>query len=215
LTNIPFPPTLSSGLGLQLANELQYGVQVKTICATCSTIETSFKDLTNADYKRYCGKDVYGYDSQQSGIVMIPLVEEVEGDNSVNLVELSGTLSTFIYSRATESNKFVVPSQEWPTTADGHMSAAHFNSLLATSIGGKKVSIAPDFMVCGLSESEKGYLIHDSYVTNMLPLWKKVSSDLRRNTNCKTFVGDAAFLEEDSEGGKFIAHAEYHCFCEI
>jgi hypothetical protein len=196
-------PDLAQTLNGTFFNLLKYGVQVKTVCASCSTIKTTSQDLKNVDYERYCGKNVYGYDEQQSGLVMIPLVVD-ENDESDKLVELHGTLAAFIHTRSTKINTYDVPSQLWtPDDEDGYQSVDIILCFLATAASGK-VSFAPDLMGYGLSESLKSYLVRDSYVTSMLPLWKKVSSDLSAMTDCKTALGDAAFLQGYSEGGKLI-----------
>jgi hypothetical protein len=202
------PLTLTNLLS-QFRDELQYGVQVKTVCASCSTIKTSLKDSKNANYRKYCGKGAYGYNDQQSGLVMVPLV--VDEDDSTNLVELGGTLAAYIFSRATKTNQYKVPSQLWPYDDDDHDSLELLLCFLATATSGK-VSIAPDFMGYGLSDSQKGYMLRNTYVTSMLPLWKKVGSDISSDTDCKTVVADVAFIGGYSEGGKSVAYNECYCF---
>jgi hypothetical protein len=207
VAKLPF--TIPTELSSKFPDELQYGVQVKTVCAACSTIKISLKDSNNADYQKYCGEGAYGYDNQQSGLVMVPLV--VDEDDSTNLVELGGTLAAYIFNRSTKTNRYDVPSQKWSTTDDDHNSIEMLLCFLATATSGK-VSIAPDFMGYGLSDSQKGYMLRDSYVTNILPLWKKAGSDISSNTDCKTVVADVAFIGGYSEGGKSIAYNECHCF---
>jgi hypothetical protein len=187
---------------------LQYGVQVKTVCASCKSTKKNLskKEKSNADYKKYCGKKVYGYKSKQSGLVMIPLVVAgQDGDNDNSLVELSGTLAAFIHTRGTVISRFDVPSQSWSTEEDGHQDVELLMCFLATATRGR-VSIAPDFMGYGYDfKSARGYLVRDSYITSMLPLWMKVKSDLSIATDCQTALGGAAFVRGYSEGGELIS----------
>jgi hypothetical protein len=186
------------------APRLKYGVQVKTVCASCSSVEAiSEKESNNAEYKRYCDKDVYGYDIQQSGLVAIPLVVDENDSSGNSLVDFGGALPGFIYSRYTTISRYAVPSLLWPTNGDDHQSIEILFCLLATATGGT-VSFAPDFMGYGLSDdSARGYIVRNSYSTTMLPLWMKVKHDLSITTNSKTTLADAAFLQGYSEGGKF------------
>jgi len=181
---------------------LTYGVRVKTVCASCNEVYIQSRSLygytprSNAEYDKYCGDDVYGYDNTQSGLVMVPLVEDENG----NLVEKQGTLPAFIHSRTTKVNRYDVPSQMWSTTSDGHRSVEMLTCFLATATKGT-VSFAPDFMGYGLSDASKSYLIRNSYVTSFLPLWIKVAGELTEDTDCKTALADAAFIQGYSEGG--------------
>jgi hypothetical protein len=189
-------------------NIMIYGMQVKTVCAKCISSRSEVTrnySLTaqskNAYFETYCGKDSYGYDAQQSGLVMIPLVV----DDDDKLVFKDGTLTAFIHNRILQVNQLTAASQMWSTTEEGHIHNDMLKLFLATSIGGT-VSFSPDYMGYGLSgtSESRNMLIRNSYVTNFLPLFVKVSADLSEETDCKTALADAAFVQGYSEGGMSV-----------
>ena len=195
-------PTSAAFVNSVFANILQYGVQIKVVCDKCTSVNLVVNKQfgsslqSNNNYDSYCGEDAYGYDMEHSGVVMTPLVEDDNGD----VVLLNGTLSAFIHTRPTKINRYDIPSQMWSTSGD-HVSVEMFVCFLATATKGT-VSFAPDFMGYGFSQAYRGFLLHDAYVSSFLPLWVSVSEDLRKESNCKTALGDAAFIEGYSEGGK-------------
>lgn len=180
-------------LGNAITSAVQYGVQVKVVCGSCESINADDKP-SNEAFERFCGSEAYGHDHVQSGLVMIPMVED---KSSGDLIPLKGTLKGFIHARTTKIARYDVPSQLW----DSDFSIEILLSLVATARGGA-VSFAPDFMGYGYSESVKSYLVSDSYVTSTLPLWMKVGAELGEETSKATMLGDAVFLEGYSEGGK-------------
>ena len=116
----------------------------------------------------------------------------------------------YIHTHVTKINQYDVPSQMWSLSSDGHWSNEMFICFLATATKGT-ISFAPDYMGYGLSHDNededendvgKSYLIRHSYVTSFLPLWVKVSYDLKMETDCSTALGDAAVVQGYSEGGK-------------
>ncbi len=183
-----------------VGNQLKYGVQVKTICAKCSDVNiqdltSSYPNLSQEHWDKYCGSDVYGYDYDHSGLVMIPLTEDGTGQ----LVVPDGTLPGYVHSRQTSESRWDIPSQMWAT--DGNHD--NYNLLLpflATATKGT-VSFAPDTMGYGHSEAFMGYTIRNAYLTSFLPLWVTIGNELSEGSNCKTVLGDAAFLTGYSEGG--------------
>ena len=187
-------------MDLMFSNIIEYGVQVKTVCAACNSVNGFDKPLSNPDFRRYCGREAYGYDKIQSGLVMIPMVvdKNSENDSDGGLIALKGTLPGFIHARATKISRFDVPSQLY----NSQFSIEILVSFLATVTGGA-VSFAPDFMGFGYSESVKSYLIRDAYVTSTLPLWMKVSADLSLETSSKSMLADAVVVEGYSEGGTY------------
>mmetsp|Transcript_16664 Transcript_16664/g.24947 ORF Transcript_16664/g.24947 Transcript_16664/m.24947 type:complete len:238 (-) Transcript_16664:500-1213(-) len=63
------------------------------------------------------------------------------------------------------------------------------------------VSISPDYMGYGSSDSFRNYLIRDTYVTASMPLWLKAAVFLKEETESNTALADAAFYLGYSEGG--------------
>lgn len=193
-------PEFGLVMNLMFSNIIEYGVQVKTVCAACNTAVIGFdKPLQNPEFRRYCGSEAYGYDKIQSGLVMIPMVVDKSGDGSEgDLIPLKGTLPGFIHARSTKINRFDIPSQLYSS----QFSIEVLVSFLATATRGA-VSFAPDFMGFGYSESVKSYLIRDAYVTSTLPLWMKVSVDLSLETSSRSMLADAVAVEGYSEGGTY------------
>lgn len=184
-----------------IGNKLKYGVQVKTICAKCSDINiedlsSSYPNLSQEHWDKYCGSDVYGYDYDHSGLVMIPLTD----DGSGQLVIPDGrTLPGYVHSRHTSESRWDIPSQMWATDGN-HYSSDMFLMFVATATKGT-VSFAPDTMGYGHSEAFMAYMIRNSYLTSFLPLWVTIGNELSEASSCKTVLGDAAFLSGYSEGG--------------
>ncbi len=178
---------------------IEYGVQVKVVCGSCKTISEELKPSNNEYFEKYCGSKLYGYDDLQSGLVMIPLVEDKSRGNGAELIPLQGTLKGFIHTRATKINRYDIPSQMW----DYPFSIEILIAFIATSLSGA-ISLAPDFMGYGHSESVRSYLVRDAYLTATIPLWMKVGEDLNKETSQRTMLADAVAVEGYSEGGKLI-----------
>ena len=71
---------------------------------------------------------------------------------------------------------------------------------LATMANGF-VSISPDYMGYGSSDSFRSYLIRDTYVTASMPLWLKAAAFLKEETESNTALANATFYLGYSEGG--------------
>ena len=187
---------------LNVDQNLQYGIRAKTVCASCQSILHLFDD-TNIDideFEKYCGEGVYGYDIEHSGLVLIPLVLDENGD----VVEKPGSHMGFVHNRGTTFDRFSVASSLRPWFGSGKFGNDKrnvFMGFLATASAGT-VSILPDYMGYGGSQAWRAYMVRNAYVTATLPLWLKVSSDLKKETDCKAALANAAFLGGYSEGGK-------------
>lgn len=187
---------------LNVPQNLRYGVRAKTVCASCQSMLQSLDDsnIDKDEFEKYCGKEVYGHDIEHSGLVLIPLVLDDNG----TVVEKPGTHMGFVHNRGTTFNRFSVPSSLRPWFGNGKFANDKRNvfiGFLATASAGT-VSILPDYMGYGGSHAWRAYMIRNAYVTATLPLWMKVSYDLKKETNCKSALANAAFLAGYSEGGK-------------
>jgi len=181
-----------------IVTKIKYGILMKTVCASCDSAVAAASDpileddSNYEDFNRYCGDGVYGKDIEHSGLVLLPLEEDSNGD----WVQLSGTLPSLIYSRPSRTNKYNIPSQNF----NGAVGEDTILGIVATSTRGV-MTLGPDFNGYGLSSAFRSYLIRDQYVTSALPLWMKVRTDLSQSTNCSTALADAAFFVGYSEGG--------------
>lgn len=161
-----------------------FGVQVRKVCASCADFA-----IDNADYQRYCGKDVYGYNTTFSGLVLFPL------DTNGNFPE--GTLVGSLINHPSTVVK--IPTATYNgTTSDAQVLAV---GLLPASLGIPVV--LPDFFGYGVSNSKisKGYLIRQSYETSIVPLWYMTAQIMQNETNCRTALADELHIGGYSEGG--------------
>ena len=191
---------------------IQYGVQVKTVCASCVSVQDDFNRMytphlsseARQSYESFCGEGVYGHNETYSGLAMIPLVVEDETDV---LKPLSGPMMAYIIAKISGgTNKFNIPSQWWGGRAPPTLTSANLDllmSLLATSTKGT-ISIQPDYMGFGFNENNsfRGFMLRKSYLTSFIPLWMKIRSSMQLGTNCESRLADTAFVQGYSEGGK-------------
>jgi pimeloyl-ACP methyl ester carboxylesterase len=177
-------------------SQSNFGVQVRKVCASCADFA-----IDNADYLRYCGEDVYGYNSTFSGLVLFPLDE--------NGTLPAGTLvGSLINHPSTVVN---VPTATYNgTTSDAQLLVF---GLIPASWGIPVV--LPDFFGYGVSNSKisKGFIIRQSYETSIVPLWYKTAQILQNETNCRTALADELHIGGYSEGGyatMVVAQALYN-----
>eukprot|EP00536_Pseudo-nitzschia_multiseries_P000478 jgi/Psemu1/317328/estExt_fgenesh1_pm.C_60016 len=171
-------------------NQINYGVVVKKMCASCKEVLSAEPEFltryNNAAFEQYCGEDVYGFDTQHSGLVTYPLEE----GSTIR----SGALPGYVYSRSSKVAINDIPSEFGKNNVDVALG-------VLASVAQGLPSISPDFMGYGSSDVVRGYLIKDSYVTSTLPLWLKLKLHLREETNCNTDLDSFAFYTGYSEGG--------------
>lgn len=158
---------------------IHHGVQIRKICAVCTDFEAVMGGT--------CG---YGGDVAHSGLIIIPLKD----DNSTRIAE--GTHKAIIYNHGTQA--VTQPS----TGFDGINSTSDIilNAVIASFT--RAVCIMPDYMAQGESFGKvfPGYLIRNSYVTSVVPLYLQATKLLEDETECSA-VADAVFIAGFSEGG--------------
>eukprot|EP00978_Attheya_sp_CCMP212_P043543 scaffold286198_cov55-Attheya_sp.AAC.2 len=196
---------LASTIMTLFADKKNFGVQVVKMCASCQEVQslpgTDLSILDNCanfeEFKRYCGKDTYGHDIRHSGLVIYPLETITSEDGTFqNTVIKQGTLTGFFYNRPSKVSKFNAPSESFAEAKNTDI----IFGFLATMANGF-VSISPDYMGYGSSDSFRNYIIRDTYVTASMPLWLKAAAFLKEETESNTALADAAFYLGYSEGG--------------
>jgi len=105
-------------------------------------------------------------------------------------------LTGYFYNRPTKLSKLNAPSESFLPAKSNDIVLG----FLATMVNGF-VSISPDYMGYGSSDSFRNYLIRDTYVTASMPLWLKAAAFLKEETESNTALADAAFYLGYSEGG--------------
>ena len=128
---------------------LQYGIQIKTICAGCHNVHADLKSVyglskyNQLHWDEACHRrsgsssssnsrdnddddddSVYGSNMVHSGIVMIPMeIVQVQGGGRKKkrekLIPKRGTMEGFIHAHTTKLNRYNVPSQMWTSTMTG------------------------------------------------------------------------------------------------
>ena len=206
LVEAVYPPGGESAVSLQsvFADKMNYGVKVMKVCASCQEIESNsavdlsfLHDDSNKleEYRKYCGSDVYGYDTLHSGLAFFPLDREMD-PASQGTVMLNGTLPGFFHNHPTKVSRFNAPSESYIERKNNDI----IFGFIATMANGF-VSIQPDYMGYGSSTSFRNYIVRDPYVTASMPLWLKVSAYIQEETDYATALADAAFYMGYSEGG--------------
>eukprot|EP00978_Attheya_sp_CCMP212_P022447 scaffold66992_cov53-Attheya_sp.AAC.1 len=174
---------------------IRNGVQIRKVCSSCASQADSMNNTNSnqASYLEYCGPDVYGYDTLHSGLLLLP-VSEGDGESIKE-----GTMSSFLFNHASESDSYGgAPSENW-NQLDSSVDAV-FGFLGAAS---GLATLLPDYMGYGESAEvlHKGYLLRKTYGTATLPLFLKMQSIIREETDCKSALAPAAVLAGYSEGG--------------
>lgn len=183
-TSLGSAPFAAFFLKTIVSSKSNFGVQVRRVCASC--VEFA---VDNADYKRYCGENAYGYNTTFSGLVLFPLDESGSFPTGTLVGSLIGRLSTVAK----------VPTAIYNGTASDAQILAY--GLLPASCGVPVV--LPDFFGYGVSNSKisKGFLIRQSYETSIVPIWYKAAQIVQNETDCKTALVDELHVGGYSEGG--------------
>jgi hypothetical protein len=164
---------------------LEFGVQVRTLCASCGEF-----DISSDSYDEYCGQGVYGYSSSHSGLLMLPM-------SSDGTMIAEGTFPGVIYNH--DPNVDRVPSRGWDR-ADSSMSSEIMFGVLPAAAG--SVAILPDYFGYGESNNDifKAFLVKQSYQTSIVPLWLKAAAVISEESDCAA-LANVATVAGTNEGG--------------
>lgn len=170
--------------GATLLPAIEYGVQVRKICAKCTDFSLLSQPLA---YEEFCNG--YGSDITFSGLLMIPLVPNASSF-------LAGTHPGGIFCHGTSTRN--VPSTDFA----GDDSPIDIMINLAIASTGTIV-LMPDYMGYGESSAliYKAYLVKKQYHTSIIPLWLMADQLIQDESNCTTALANAAAVLGYSEGG--------------
>lgn len=176
---------------LEFALQFKFGVQFRTVCASCRDILPTLNSTVAASLNDICGPNVYGENATVSGLAIIPLT----GDGS----QLApGTMKGVVYCHGTRTDRW--PSTDYQGPNNTSIETLQFAAL--ASLGGS-VIILPDFMGYGASQGilYKAYTVLKSYQTSFIPLWYETQNLLAKESNCASVLANQAAVVGYSEGG--------------